>query len=111
MKKNIKFNYGVKNDCNKTDEEKEDDEDNDNYDIVDVNYDAALDKLTTPNNSLFKQTKSYSPCGSLTLLDSINILDSNAKCYDACKNNQIKKSIKRKSLSSIESLEKIDSKL
>ena len=73
---------------NKNSEDKGDVEDNDDYDIINVNFDLTLDKPTTTNNSIFKQSKSYSPCGSLTILDSINLLGANSKSYEVNKNNK-----------------------
>lgn len=63
-------------------DEKDDDDD---YSIIHIDYDATLEKVTSNNNnSLFKVTKSFSPCGSFSLMDSISI----TKSYDAFEMNQ-----------------------
>ena len=90
--------------------EKESNNDNDAYEIINVNYDLTLDKFTTPNNSIFKQSKSYSPCCSLTILDSINFFDTNSKSNEVHKNS-IRTQVNTKMLAPIESSESSDSKL
>ena len=114
MKRRKKFdqNHDIKSNenCVKNFADKESNDDNDDFEIINVNYDLTLDKFTTPNNSIFKQSKSYSPCGSLTILDSINFFDTNSKTNEVRKNS-IRTQINTKMLAPIESSESSDSKL
>jgi hypothetical protein len=111
-RKNFDQNHEIKSNKNRVENfaDKESNDDNNDYEIINNNYDLTLDKFTTPNNSIFKQSKSYSPCGSLTILDSINFFDINSKTNEARKNS-VRTQENTKMLAPIESSESSDSKL